>query len=330
MDTIRISSSDREKIADALETFASIDEGEYTDTDELRRLAAIMRDSTGDTADAAIGLRRVHAFIIGESDRNTYSRGEIDGMISDLERAAHLLGGTPVGDRLPVTVMGTCPHCGENDPHKFYDNREDEYAWCYSCRQHSVSFFATDETRKRLMGVETVDPPVELAPGPDFAPPTAAMDEEQQISEASAVLDPLLGISPAETILRDLLSPKDEEERRRRRVALIGEVVKLRDEKSQRERPLSDAEWSALEEAEQALYPMNDGLNGWTDVMENDGSATLNALMDQAKTYVEMDPEQTPDALQETANRVAAALSILAFGVGAVDLSRLDTPADRL
>ena len=43
MNPDELSREDAEAIADALELFASIDEGEYTDTAELIRLAALVR-----------------------------------------------------------------------------------------------------------------------------------------------------------------------------------------------------------------------------------------------------------------------------------------------
>lgn len=132
-------------------------------------------------------------------------------------------------------------------------------------------------------------------------------------------------VVPAE--LRDLIGPKDDAEKQRRRRQMIAENVRLRMEAQERGRPLPDAAWEALSEAELRLYRDGLGLNGWTDVMENDGSETLNVIWDQAVTYVEQDPEQFPDRMQEIAERTAAALSILAFGIGATDLSRLGEAA---
>lgn len=164
-------------------------------------------------------------------------------------------------------------------------------------------------------------PPIGMVKDPLGTQDWPLADSEQLAAEDEDVVPPWL---------RDLVGPKDDAEKHRRRVALIGEVVKLRLEARERSRPLVDEEWSALEEAEGRLYPVSSGLNGWTDVVENEGDATLRAIWDQAKTYVEADgPDAHENAVREIAERAAAALSILAFGVGATDLTRLDTSAER-
>jgi hypothetical protein len=43
---VEITTDDLREIADTLETFASIDEGEYTDTRRLHELAAMLRAAT--------------------------------------------------------------------------------------------------------------------------------------------------------------------------------------------------------------------------------------------------------------------------------------------
>lgn len=55
-------------------------------------------------------------------------------------------------DSTPVTRMGTCPHCG-HDGEDFYDNREDEYAYCYRCGRHSLSFFRPESENDRALRV---------------------------------------------------------------------------------------------------------------------------------------------------------------------------------
>lgn len=42
-------------------------------------------------------------------------------------------------DAVEVVTEGTCPHCGNSDPDYFFDNPQDEYAWCYGCRRHSLN-----------------------------------------------------------------------------------------------------------------------------------------------------------------------------------------------
>ena len=55
-----------------------------------------------------------------------------------------LLEGLPEGqstpcDQTPVVTPGVCPHCGATKDGGFFDNVEDEYAWCYTCRTHSLN-----------------------------------------------------------------------------------------------------------------------------------------------------------------------------------------------
>ena len=90
-------------------------------------------------------------------------------------------------------------------------------------------------------------------------------------------------------------------------------------------KPLSAAEWEALERVERRIHRGNAG-HGWTDVMCNDGDENLNWLWSHTKMYVEEDyrvydmkeRNQRPDIItawimHETARRVGQCLAIMAF-----------------
>lgn len=81
--------------------------------------------------------------------------------------------------------------------------------------------------------------------------------------------------------------------------------------------------WNAIAAAERRIYHMDPNSHGWTDVMMNDGDEFLNAIWEQAESYVrnEIDLEKgLSDSVKEstilhrTASRVAQAIAILTFG----------------
>lgn len=88
-------------------------------------------------------------------------------------------------------------------------------------------------------------------------------------------------------------------------------------------KPLPGLEWHALEQAENRLYGANHGCNGWTHVMQNDGSQLLNGIwenvymnMDGAGAFDDSQGRRYPNATINAmvAGRVARVFALMAFG----------------
>jgi hypothetical protein len=87
-----------------------------------------------------------------------------------------------------------------------------------------------------------------------------------------------------------------------------------------KDKPLSPQNWKALEEADNRFYRGNPGMNGYTHVMSNDGSAALNELWDTAWMAVEAEIDGFEHKGSETlirartAKRVCQAYALINFG----------------
>lgn len=77
---------------------------------------------------------------------------------------------------------------------------------------------------------------------------------------------------------------------------------------------LTEAEWTALQRAEDRLYAGDRYVHSYTDVVDREQGGLADALWADARAYVETISEPGEYRIDEIARRVAAALAVLVYG----------------